>query len=181
LESSQLNAVRELLPDSTIKEICEECGYYFRTQLLTPLVTIFHMVAAAISREGSFQSAWHNIGETGKSDSLSRARKRLPLRVWEEVAQWIVGQMDDEFKHESLWRGHRVIGIDGTCVSMGDVEELEKVFGKSGSRQGRSRFPIARIVFAVTLNTMVTIGHKAGPYRASENGLFTGIIVSKSE
>lgn len=176
LESSQLNAVRELLPDSTIRGICEECGYYFRTRLLTPLVTIFHMVAAAISREGSFQSAWHNIGETGRSDSLSKARKRLPLELWEGVAQWVAGQMDDEFKHESLWRGHRVIGIDGTCVSMSDGEELEKVFGKSGSRQGRSRFPIARIVFAVTLNTMVTIGHKVGSYRTSENGLFTEII-----
>ncbi len=176
LESSQLNAVRELLPDSTIKGICEECGYYFRTRLLTPLVTIFHMVAAAISREGSFQSAWHNIGETGRSDSLSRARKRLPLEVWEGLAQWTAGQIDDEFKQESLWRGHRVIGIDGTCVSMGDEEELEKVFGKSGSRQGRSRFPIARVVFAVTLNTMVTIGHKVGSYRTSENSLFTEII-----
>lgn len=176
LESSQLNAVRELLPDSTIKEICEECGYYFRSRLLTPFVTIFHMVAAAISREGSFQSAWHNIGETGRSDSLSRARKRLPLELWEAVAQWIAGQMDDEFKQESLWRGHRVIGVDGTCVSMSDEETLEKLFGKSGSRLGRSRFPIARIVFAVTLNTMVTIGHKAGSYRTSENSLFTGII-----
>ena len=142
LESSQLNAVRELLPDSTIRGICEECGYYFRTRLLTPLVTIFHMVAAAISREGSFQSAWHNIGETGRSDSLSKARKRLPLRVWEELAQWIADRIGAEFKQESLWRGHRVIGIDGTCVSMSDEEELEKAFGKSGSRQGRSRFPI---------------------------------------
>jgi hypothetical protein len=176
LESSQLNAVRELLPDSTIKGICEEYGYYFRTRLLTPFVTIFHMVAAAISREGSFQSAWHNIGETGRSDSLSRARKRLPLEVWEGLAQWIADQIDDEFKQQGLWRGHRVIGIDGTCVSMSDEEELENVFGKSGSRQGRSRFPIVRVVFAVVLNTMVTIGHKVGSYRTSENSLFTEII-----
>ena len=47
LESSQLNAVRELLPDSTIQALCEECNYYFRTRLLTPLVTIFHMIGTA--------------------------------------------------------------------------------------------------------------------------------------
>lgn len=29
LESMQLGAVRKLLPDETIKAICEECAYYF--------------------------------------------------------------------------------------------------------------------------------------------------------
>jgi len=42
LESGQMNAVREMLPDHVIKEICEDCQYYFRTRLLTPLVTVFH-------------------------------------------------------------------------------------------------------------------------------------------
>ncbi len=79
LESTQLNGLRELLTNEVIKEICKECEYYFRTRLLTPLVTIFHMIGAAISRDGSFQSAWQSIGETGRSDSLAKARNRLPL------------------------------------------------------------------------------------------------------
>jgi len=41
-----------------------------------------------------------------------------------------------------------------------------------GSRQGRSRFPISRSVFAVALNTLAIIGHKAGSYKSSENSLF---------
>ncbi len=173
LESTQLNAVRELLPDHAIKQICEDSEYYFRSRLLTPLVTIFHMLGAAISREGSFQSAWHNIGETGKSDSLSRARKRLPVEVWERLHDWITNQIECEFKEESLWRGHRVIGIDGTCVSMSDEKELENKFGKSGSKHGRSRFPVARVVLAVTLNTMVTVDCEIGSYKTGENSLFS--------
>ena len=39
LESGQMNAVREMLPDEVIKQICEECQYYFRTRLLTPGLT----------------------------------------------------------------------------------------------------------------------------------------------
>ena len=62
IESGQLNALRGLLPDEVIHQICEECGYDFRTRLLTPLATIFHMLSAAIIREGSFQSAWHMSG-----------------------------------------------------------------------------------------------------------------------
>lgn len=66
LESTQLNGIRELLPDKTIKEICKEYEYYFRERLLTPLVTVSHMIGTGINREGSFQNLWHNIGETGK-------------------------------------------------------------------------------------------------------------------
>ena len=40
LESTQLNAVRELLTDQTIRRICNECGYSFRERFLTPLVTL---------------------------------------------------------------------------------------------------------------------------------------------
>jgi hypothetical protein len=89
LESTQLNAVRELLTDKVITQICNECEYYFRERIFTPLVTIFHMIGAAISREGSFQSSWHNIGETGNSDTLSKARKRLPVAVWKKMHQQI--------------------------------------------------------------------------------------------
>ena len=73
LESTQLNGLRELLPDKVIKEICEECEYYFRTRLLTPLVTIFHMIGAAISRDGSFQSAWQGIGEGPRGQKIFRS------------------------------------------------------------------------------------------------------------
>lgn len=52
LESTQLNAVRELLTDKAIMTICNECNYYFRERIFTPLVTVFHMIGAAISREG---------------------------------------------------------------------------------------------------------------------------------
>ena len=176
LESTQLNGVRELLTDRAIKQICNECKYYFRSRLLTPLVTIFHMLGAAISREGSFQSAWHNIGETGRSTALSKARKRLPLKIWERLGQWVIDQIEDEFRKKSLWRGHRVIGIDGSGISMGDEEELESVFGKSNSKHGKSRFPIASVVFAFMLNTMTVVGHKIGSYKTSENTLFSKLI-----
>ncbi|MEW6621345.1 MAG: hypothetical protein AB1422_18775 [bacterium] len=103
LVSTQLNGIRELLTNKTIEGICKECEYYFRERLLTPVVTIFHMIGAGISREGSFQSAWHNIGETGRSDALSRARKRLPLKVWEGIDKKVRRDMGDEFRDKSLW------------------------------------------------------------------------------
>jgi len=176
LEETQLNAVRELLTDKVITTICSECGYYFRERIFTPLVTIFHMIGAAISREGSFQSSWHNIGETGNSDTLSKARRRLPIAVWKRIHKWIASQIEAESREVSLWRGHRVIGVDGTCVSMSDEAELERVFGKSGSRQGRSRFPIARTIFGFDLFNITAVDYEIGAYKTGENKLFSELM-----
>ena len=92
LESGQLNAVRELLPNEVIQKACEDCHYYFRNRMLTPLVVVFHMISAGISRERSFQSAWHLNGQTGRSGSLAKARKRVPLEVWKKIDGWMIEQ-----------------------------------------------------------------------------------------
>lgn len=172
LESGQLNAVRELLPNEVIKQICEDCQYYFRTRLLSPLVIVFHMISAGISREGSFQSAWHFSGQSGQSGSLAKGRKRLPLKVWEEMDQWMIREIEEEQAGENRWRGHRMIGVDGTCGSMSDEAELVKHFGRSKGQHGASRFPIVRTVVVFNLKSLIMIGHKAGPYLRGEMDLF---------
>ena len=176
IESGQLNAVRELLTNEDIQQICDECGYYFRSRLLTPFVTIFHMIGAAVCREGSFQSAWHMSGQSGMSDALAKARKRLPLSVWERLDRWMVDKIAQEHDSKHLWHGHRLIGNDGSCVSMPDVPELSERFGKHGTRHGPSRFPTAHMVFVFNLNTLVTIGHEMGHWKTSEVELFRWFI-----
>lgn len=176
LESTQLKAFQKLLPPKRIKQIAQELGYDFRNRLLTPPVTVFHMLNAAFSREKSFQSAWHNIGETGRSGSLAKARQRVPLKVWQGLHQETFHQIEQEFNDAISWRGHRVIGVDGTCVSMSDEAELVKVLGKSDSKHGASRFPIARVVFSFMLNPLVAVRHEIGSWRTSEDALFSNLV-----
>ena len=176
LESGQLTALRELLPDAVLQEICEECHYEFRSRLLTPLVTIFHMISAGISRDGSFRSAWQLNGQSGRSGSLAKARQRLPQVVWRRLDQWMIQEIDKESALEYQWRGHRMIGVDGTCVSMSEEPELVEHFGRCNTRHGQSRFPLARITLAFDLKTLVTIGHKAGGYRRTETELLRSLL-----
>jgi len=168
LESGQLNALRELLPNDVILKICEECQYYFRNRLLSPLVIIFHMMSAAVSREGSFQSAWHLSGQSRQSGSLAKARKRLPLEVWIQLDKWMKGQIETESGDQDRWRGHRMIGVDGTCISMSDEPELAKRFGKRWGRYGFSRFPLGRMLVAFNLKTLISVGHEVDGYTTSE-------------
>lgn len=172
LESGQLNAMRELIPNEVIEEICETCGYDFRMRLLTPLVTIFQMIQTGLSRDGSFQSAWHLNGQAGQSGSLAKARKRLPMEVWVELHKWVMKQLDEETTAKDLWRGHRMIGVDGTCVSMSDETLLAEEFGRCiTGNKSLSRFPFSRMVLAFNLKTFVTVSRGVGSYRTSEKAL----------
>jgi hypothetical protein len=171
LEDSHLQSIKEILSRQCIERICQSQDYSYRKRLVTPLVTLLHMIGSAVSRENSFQSAWHNIGQTGGSDILCKARKRLPLRIWQGVDQWIDAEIEKEFGHQALWRGHRLIGIDGTCVSMSDTQELQQTFGRTQSKHGPSRFPVARVVFGFTLNTQITVSHSIDHYQTSEQAL----------
>lgn len=171
LEESQLQAVKEIITKKRVEGICRAQGYVYRERLMTPLVTILHMIGAALSREQSFQSAWHNTGQVGRSDSLSRARKRLPLGIWHGLDRWIAQQIEREYGRDAQWRGHRLIGIDGTCVSMADEQGLSARYGRNNTRHGFSRFPTARMVYAFALNTRMTIAHQIDGYQVSEQAL----------
>jgi len=174
IECGQLNGLRQLLPNEAIERICKDCSYYFRTRLLTPLATIFHMIGAGISREGSFQSAWEMSGQTGRSGVLSEARKRLPLEVWVQLHQWMMNEISKE--SEGRWRRHRMIGMDGTFVSMNDEAPLTEHFGKWNNRHGKSRFPYARVAVAFNLATLINVGHQAKSCRISEKELCRELI-----
>ncbi len=63
LRESHLNALRNVLKDADILAVCREVGHTFRKRLLTPVVAVFHMIAAAIWPDASFQAAWEVFGE----------------------------------------------------------------------------------------------------------------------
>ncbi len=176
LRSGQLNAFRELLPDETICEMCRESDYDFRDRRFTPVVTVFHMISAGIHREGSFQSAWHMAGQSGASGSLAKSRKRLPLEVWKKLDEWIVDQIQEETTPKDRWKGHRMVGVDGTCVSMPDEPELAEYFGRANTNHGESRFPLARATLVFDLKTFVTVDHETGPYQTGETDLLRQIL-----
>ena len=176
IESGQLNALREMLQNEVIEEICKESGYYFRTRLLSPLVIVFHMIAAGISREGSFQSAWHLVGQIGQSGSLAKGRKRLPVEIWKNIDRWMIQEIGEELKAEDRWRGHRMLGTDGTGLSMSDEPKLAEYFGRCNSRHGESRFPIGRMTLVFNLKSLIMTGHRLGPYRTDEAELLKAML-----
>ena len=48
LESITLNLIRKILPDKTIHDVCHQVNYNYRNRFITPVVTVLHIILAAI-------------------------------------------------------------------------------------------------------------------------------------
>jgi hypothetical protein len=167
-----MNALREILPDEEVHSVCREAGHDFRSRLLTPVVTVFHMIAAALWPENSFRSAWQSTGAPPvSSGSLADARTRLPLGVVSALFGKVAATAQKLSEPFVRWRGHRVMNVDGYCVSMEDNAELHEAFGTSNGRHGAGRYPLARVVVVAFMHTMIAVSYAVGKYRDSEQAL----------
>ncbi len=185
-----LNSIRKLLPDRMIEQTCKEVGYAFRRRKITPVVTVLHMIMAAVWPEEPFNASWQVLWSTcvswfpqlsGKCPTrarVSEARARLPLPLWRRLFEQLSMQAQKMSQTYDKWRGHRIILTDGTCVSMSDKPELVEAFGVNTGYHGRARYPLARLVTLCLAGTMTIIDYAIGGYRDSEPKLLFGLLES---
>lgn len=182
-EQVTLNAIRNVLPDRAIVQACEATGHTYRERRITPVLTVLHMILAAIWPEESFNASWQVMWDTfvssfphlqGRSPSRGRvaeARARLPIRLWRHLFEWVCQQAQERSEPFDLWKGHRVVLADGTCVSMSDQPELVKAFGVNTGRHGQGRYPLARLVTLCLAGTRVILDYAIGRYDDGESTL----------
>jgi hypothetical protein len=181
LRESHLNALRDYLKDADVHKACREAGMCFRERVLTPVITVLHMIAAALWPDFSFRSAWQVFGVRHiGSGSLAKARMRICQTVFDKLSAHVASQaavMSEPWVH---WRSHRVITLDGTCVSMEDNPRLKTEFGVPNTRHGMGRYPVARIVVAMLWGTMAVISYAMGNYAAAEQVLAIKMLAQLS-
>lgn len=190
MEAVTFNAARKCLPDRAIIRACRESGYVCRRRLLTPVVTVLHMVFAAFWPEHSFAASWDVLwanaighlpkaaGKVLSSGTLSKARKRLTAEVWRGIFAWLADRGQELSKGVGGWRGHRIVLMDGTCVSMPDEQELRDTYGVNRCYHGEGRYPLARLVTLALADTMVIVDWALEAYRSSEAKMALGLLGS---
>jgi hypothetical protein len=182
-EQVTFNAIREILPDDAILEACREENHVYRERKITPVLTVLHMLLAAIWPEESFQASWCVMWETLVSHfpdlqgrcpsrgSVAEARARVPLGVWERIFTWVRQKAEAHSYAFDRWKGHRVVLADGTCVSMADQPGLKEAFGVNTGRHGAGRYPLARVVTLCLAGTRVILDYAIGRYTQGEVAL----------
>ena len=188
LESVTFNSIRKILPDDAILGACRQEKYDYRCRVITPVVIVLHMITAAIWPEESFNAAWQLAWSSfsasfpwaaGKSPlraSVAKARKRLPLTVWQILTHWIFRQVQQLSASIDKWRGHRIVLVDGTCLTLSDEPELRKDFPPPKGNHGYGRYPLARMVCMSLARAMTVIDYRIGRYKQDENSLLAPML-----
>ena len=188
LESVSLNSIRKVLPDSLIQQACCEAGHTYRERQLSPIVTVLHMITAAIWPEESFVAGWQTFwvavaskfpqlsGKSPSRGSVSKARNRLPLELWQYLFMQVSLLAQQLSRCCDQWNGHRVVLLDDTCLSMPDRPGLVDAFGTNNGQHGRGKYPLAKMVALSLCNTMTILDYNLGRYDQSEISLAWPLI-----
>jgi len=186
--ASTLNAIQQLLPENKIEQVCAEVQYTWRDRVLPPAVTVLHMILAALWPEESFNASWQVqwaavasrhpelAGRSPSRGSVAKARARLPLAVWEKLFAYVSETAQAWGEAFAYWRGHRVVLLDGTCLSMPAEPALFETFGVNTGYHGKGRYPLARVATLCLAGTMTVIAYALGGYCQSEWALALTIL-----
>jgi len=188
LRSVTLSSVRKALPDRAIREACEGAAYEYRERLIVPVVVVLHMVMAALWPENSFAASWRMVwsrlasvlpsaaGKSPGSGTVSKARNRVPLKVWEHLFGWLAERFGKQAGDLDRWRGLRLVLVDGAIISMAAKPELFEAFDRGRGKHGFFRYPVGRVVTLALANSMGIIAYKLGGYLTSEKQLLRDLL-----
>jgi hypothetical protein len=87
----------------------------------------------------------HLSGERFTASAYCQARRRLPLKLLEKLVDRFAGKLGGPVE-VPLWRGHRVLLVDGSGFSMPDTPELQAYFGQSSNQKPGCGFPVGHIL-----------------------------------
>jgi len=79
-----------------------------------------------------------------------KARQRLPVGVPSRLTRRTGQVLEDGAAADWLFKGRRVLLVDGTTVSMPDAEEDQRAFPQDRAQKPGLGFPIARLVAVIS-------------------------------
>lgn len=178
---------KDLLPNSLIEAIHQSGDV--RNTIFTPLVTLRAFLFQVLSPTGACKEAVahiliERIGLDYSANSMNtgpycKARLRLLLS---HIKQAVIssGQvLHQQASKDWLWRGLRVMLVDGTTFLMPDTADNQKTYPQQSAQKPGLGFPIVRLVGLLSLATGSCADYVIGPYQgkgSGETSLFSQLI-----
>lgn len=170
----------DLLDRATILEAFAAEKVVFRECVFTPLVTLWAFLSQVLSPDHSCREAVDRLISylvargrppcQPETDAYCKARKRLPIGVIRRLVRRTASDLDDRAPEPWLWKGRRVLLVDGGTVSMPDTPDNQRAYPQARTQAPGVGFPIARIVALISLGTGVVRDRAIGPYEGKETG-----------
>lgn len=130
------------LPDDLIRDALMAAGYAWRDRLLGPVLTVQLMVLQVLLGNVSGRSLLRRVNLSVSDTAYFNARARLPIDVLGRLLLDTLSRARSCCPDAATWRGHRVLTIDGSGVSMPDTPALRRAFGVPGRCLDGLGFPV---------------------------------------
>jgi hypothetical protein len=168
----------KLLPDSLVQELLarEKITYY--QSIYTPVVTLWAMVSQvldpdkslsqAVKRMSTWLSAAGAKSPSSDTGAYSKARKRLPEKLVQQLVPIVAEALEKEVPIEKQWCGRRVRVLDGTTVLMSDTAENQAEYPQHSNQKPGCGFPIAKMVVLFSLLTGAVVSAGIASLATSE-------------
>jgi Transposase DDE domain len=142
----------------------------WRDRIYSPLVTLWVFLGQVLSADSCCRAAVarliaHRLSQgqrpcSAETGAYCQARKRLPEKVFSEVARQTGRALDEEVGPRWLWKRRRVHVYDGSSVSMPDTPENQAEYPQPVCQKPGLGFPLARIaaVFSLACGAVLDLG-----------------------
>jgi hypothetical protein len=109
--------------------------------------------------------------DTAGKPAISMARARLGWEVLRDIYEACAQLIATPKTRGANYRNWRLMAIDGTTFATQDTPDNVKAFGKTGSKEGLSAFPLMRCTGLVEIGTHIVLAVALGAWRDSEVAL----------
>ncbi len=131
-------------------------------RIYSPLITLWVFLGQVLSQDHSCRAAVarliaHRISReqrpcSAETSAYCQARKRLPEKLFSEVARQTGRGLEANANEQWLWNGRRVLAYDGSTVSMPDTPENQQAYPQPPQQKPGVGFPLARIAVFFSLS-----------------------------
>jgi hypothetical protein len=159
-----------VLSEEIISQALEATECCWLDRIYTPLVTLWVFLNQVLSADHSCRAAVarliaHRISQgqcacSAETGGYCQARKRLPEKLFSDVARQTGKSLDAHASSDWLWKGRRVLAYDGSTVSMPDTAENQQAYPQPPQQKPGVGFPLARIAvfFSLSCGAVVDLG-----------------------
>jgi Transposase DDE domain len=140
------------LDEKAINTACRAENHSWRDRRFNPTNTIHTFITQVFHGNTALTDLPRVTGETFSGSAFGKARKRLPLAVFQRLlrrlsAALIPKSKADGDECDGRWLGHRVFMMDGSSASMPDTPELQQHFGQPGGQRPGCGFPVVHLTY----------------------------------
>lgn len=141
-----------IIEASLIVRLCLAAGHRWRDRALGPVETIYLFIRQVLHGNTSCAHVRQLGNFAFTRSAYCEARMRLPAEVFRELLRAIGQRVTQEASRVGLWRGHRIVSVDGSGFSMSDTKQLRALFHWAPENRG-FEFPVSKFVALFDLIT----------------------------